>query len=244
MAIASGGSSGIDTGLAYKGLVTAIPGANQFTIPSFIGKGLGKFNGATGPYGAYVFRDAGGLGAAPQGEMQLITAFNSLTGTFTTAAFTVPVQIGDEIIIMNPSLADILVLAASPAPAQIALLHGVAPVTGFTTGNWNAGGIGGTPVCSIGAAGIRYKVHSLMIDISALGGNVTPILTININGANKKIFPAKAGLTFNVAAGDAPGIAIINGTFGIASALVVRVYSDAPGDDGTNINYEYFIEAM
>ena len=244
MAIASGGSSGIDTGLAYKGLVTAIPGANQFTIPSFIGKGLGKFNGATGPYGAYVFRDAGGLGAAPQGEMQLVTAFNSLTGTFTTAAFTVPVQIGDEIIIMNPSLADILIFAASPLLAQIGYLHGITPVTGFTNAAWNGGGVGGTLVCAIGAAGVRYKVHSLIIDITALGGNVTPMMYITVAGVLRKIFPPTAGTTFNVAAGDAPGIAIINGTFGIANQLQVRAYSDAPGDDLTNINYEYFLEAM
>ena len=244
MAIAVVGGAGIDTGLAYRGTVTAIPGANQFTIPSFIGKGLGKFNGAAGPYGAYVFRDAGGLGAAPQGEMQLITAFNSLTGVFTTAAFTAPIQVGDEIIIMNPSLADILVLAASPFPAQIGLLHGMVPVTGFTSAAWNGGGVGGTLVCAIGAAGVRYKVHSLIIDIAALGGNVTPMLYITVAGVLRKIFPPTTGTTINVAAGDAPGIAIINGTFGIANQLQVRAYSDAPGDDLTNINYEYFLEAM
>ena len=51
-------------------------------------------------------------------------------------------------------------------------------------------------------------------------------------------------MSFNVAAGDAPGIAVINGTFGIANQLIVSAYSDAPGDDGTNISYEYFLEAM
>ena len=242
MAIATGSSAGIDTGLGYKGIVTAIPGANQFILPGFVGKGLGKFDGVTNPYGVFVFRDAGGLGAAPQGELQLVTAFNSLTGLFTTLPFTAPIAIGDEILVVHPAIA--AALGITVGVAQIGYLHGMVPLSGFTTGNWNAGGVGGTLVCAIGAAGVRYKVHSLIIDITALGGNVTPMMYITVAGVLKKIFPPKAGTTFQVAAGDAPGIAIINGTFGIANQLRVMAYSDAPGDDGTNINFEYFVEQM
>jgi len=242
MAIASGGSAGIDTGLAYKGLVTAVPGANQFTIPSFIGKGLGKFNGLTGPYGAYVFRDAGGLGAAPQGEMQLVTAFNSQTGVFTTAAFTAPIQIGDEVIIMNPALADILTLAASPFPAQIGLLHGVAPVTGFMVANWFTGGE--TILFTVGAPAIRYKVHSLIVNLAATAGVFTLRMYISVAGVPTRIFPPTAGTTFSNGAGDGPGIALINGTFGIANVLTVTAQSALVADDGTALTYEYFLEAM
>lgn len=89
-------------GLFYSGTVTAVPGANQFTIPTLAGLGAGKFQGAMSPYAAFVFRDAGGLSALPQGEMQLITAYANATGTFTTMAFTAPVAVGDEILILNP----------------------------------------------------------------------------------------------------------------------------------------------
>ena len=100
MAVAVSGSFSADNGLAYKGIVTAIPTLNQFTIPTLARKGAGKFDGATNPYIAFVMRDAGGLGAAPQGETQVITAYDTVTGTFTTAAFTAPVTVGDEIIIV------------------------------------------------------------------------------------------------------------------------------------------------
>ncbi len=46
--------------------------------------------------------DAGGAGAAPQGETQDITAYNSATGVFTTNPFTAPgVGIGDDMIILK-----------------------------------------------------------------------------------------------------------------------------------------------
>lgn len=100
--IASGGSSG---GLAFYGTVDAVPGANQFTINSLAGLGAGKFNGANNPYFAFVFRDAVGAAAAPQGEQQPIVGYVTATGTFTTAAFTAAVAVGDEIIIFSPHIA-------------------------------------------------------------------------------------------------------------------------------------------
>ena len=91
--------------LAAAGVVTAIPGPQSFTIPTLAGLGAGKFVSATNPYSAFVVRDAAGLGAAPQGEMQVITAYNTLTGDFTTAAFTAPVDIADGILILHPAIA-------------------------------------------------------------------------------------------------------------------------------------------
>jgi hypothetical protein len=99
----------LSRGLFYKGTVTAVPGANQFTIPDLAGLGAGKFDGATNPYYAFVLRDAGGAAAAPQGEQQPITAYNTATGTFTTTAFTAAVGVGDEILIVSPYLAAIAI---------------------------------------------------------------------------------------------------------------------------------------
>ena len=111
------------SGLILQGVVTAVPGANQFTIPTLANLGAGKFDGATNPYYAFVLRDGGGAGLAPQGEQLPITAYNSATGTFTTAAFTVPVAVGDEILIINPALAHAIALGIMlnvPAPDAVA----------------------------------------------------------------------------------------------------------------------------
>ncbi|MDP2729133.1 MAG: hypothetical protein Q8O55_01465 [Dehalococcoidales bacterium] len=94
-------------GITLDGEVTAVPGAAQFTIPTLLGHGAGAFTDINAPWWVLVFRDAGGAGAAPQGEMQPITAYVTATGVFTTSAFTVAVGIGDHIIIMNPVLATI-----------------------------------------------------------------------------------------------------------------------------------------
>ncbi len=92
----------LNSGLSYRGTVTAVPGVNQFTIPTLAGVGTGAFVDTASPYKAFVFRDAGGAGAAPQGETQDITAYNSATGVFTTNPFTAPgVGIGDDMIILK-----------------------------------------------------------------------------------------------------------------------------------------------
>jgi len=91
-------------GLIYKGTVTAVPGANQFTIPGLAGLGAGKFDGANSPYSAFVFRDAAGAAAPPQGELAYVTAYDPLTGIFATDPFTAAVGVGDEILIVSPLL--------------------------------------------------------------------------------------------------------------------------------------------
>lgn len=96
-----GGASGI----SFYGVVTDVPGANQFTCPELAGLGDDKFLDLAGrPFHAYVYYDAGGAAAAPQGENRAITDYVSATGTFTTAAFSAPVAVGDQILIMHPFL--------------------------------------------------------------------------------------------------------------------------------------------
>ncbi len=95
-------------GLGYKGTVTDVPDANQFTIAGLAGIGAGALADSTLPYHAFVFRDNGGAGAAPQGEMKKILAYNSTTGNFTCSAFTAAVQTGDEVLIMHPRVAELL----------------------------------------------------------------------------------------------------------------------------------------
>ncbi len=111
--MAGGGGPGPapEEGLFYYGIVDTAA-APQFTISALAGLGAGKFNGPTNPYYAFVFRKGTGTGLAPQGEQQAVTAYATATGAFTTAAFTAPVAIGDEILIIHPSLAAALVVLA------------------------------------------------------------------------------------------------------------------------------------
>lgn len=102
LVIGGGGSPG----LCYYGIVTAVPGANQFTCAALLGLGDDKFLDLAGkPYQAYVLRDVGGAAAAPQGETRPITDYVSATGTFTTLSFSAAVAVGDEVLIMHPALA-------------------------------------------------------------------------------------------------------------------------------------------
>jgi len=122
-------------GLSYYGVVDAVPGANQFTIGSLAGLGAGKFDGATNPYYAFVLRDAGGAGAAPQGEQLPITAYVTATGVFTTVAFTAAVAVGDEILILHPDLAAALIIIADLAGkpnVQEIIIYPVAEDAGVT----------------------------------------------------------------------------------------------------------------
>ena len=57
----------------------------------------------------YVVRDSAGAGAAPQNEPpSQITSYTSSTGTFTHAAFTVPLAVSDEVIILQPTIGSVI----------------------------------------------------------------------------------------------------------------------------------------
>ncbi|MDD4985693.1 MAG: hypothetical protein PHQ43_07885 [Dehalococcoidales bacterium] len=217
-------------GLYYYGVVTDVPGANQFTIAALSGMGANKFIDLSGanPYYAFVFRDAGGGGAAPQAELRAITGYGTATGNFVAAAFTVPVAIGDEMLILHPSLARIFNSAGVPG------------TNGNLAANWQAAE---QTLCTVGAALTRYKVHNLTIGINALIGNITIRLYIDVNGVQRQIYPIPLATTFNVAT-DPPGIPIINSTFGIKNALRVTVQSDNIADNGAAVSYDYLLEAM
>jgi hypothetical protein len=68
---------------------------------------VGAFIDANTPWYAYCFRDAGGAAGAPQGEQKLVTGYTSATGLFTTEAFSVPIAVGDDMIIMSGRIAAI-----------------------------------------------------------------------------------------------------------------------------------------
>jgi hypothetical protein len=217
-------------GLCYRGIVTNVPGANQFTIAELAGLGGSSFIDLAGinPYYAFVKTIAAGTGAAPQGEAQAITGYATLTGNFTAGAFTVAVGIGDEVLIIHPFLAKILNLAGLPG------------TNGNLAANWQAAE---QTLVTIGAPLTRIKIHNLTIGINALAGNITIRLYTDVNGVERCIFPIPAATTFAVAT-DQAAIPVINGTMGFRNAVRVTVQSDNAGDNGAVVSYDYLIEAM
>lgn len=220
------GPDSINQGLVYYGVVTDVPVAGQFTIASLAGLGAGKFATVVPEYQyhAFVLRDGAGGGAAPQGESQPVTNYATNTGNFTANAFTVPVAIGDEILIIHPYL------------ARIMNFYGLPPVTGSTPGNWQAAEAN---IVQIGAANTKYKLHSLLLDINALVGTVTIRMYQQVVGVERRVYQQN----FTVAA-DGPGLWIVNGTVGIHEVLRVTAQSDNAGDNGQAIGYDYLLEAM
>jgi len=94
---------------------------------------------------------------------------------------------------------------------------------------------------SIGAVLTKYKLHSLILNISALtlGATITVKLFIDIIGTERKVYEQ----TFTQGT-DPDGLWIVNGTLGIHEVLRVEVQSDTPADDMLTIDYDYLIEAM
>ncbi len=216
-------------GLVYYGIVTAVPGANQFTIPGLAGLGAGKFASVIPQYAyqAFVFRDAAGGSAAPQGEAQAITGYATLTGNFSAGAFTVPVAAGDEILIIHPLLLPLLKLGGVPG------------TNGNLAANWFAAE---QDLITLGAANTRYKVHNLTIGINALVGNISIRMYTNVNGVERRIYPIPGDVIFEPAT--EPAVPVINSSFGIKNALRITVQSDNLADNGAVVSYDYLLEAM
>lgn len=217
---------GTNQGLVYYGVVTEIPAPNEFTIPTLAGLGAAKFIDMSGvaPYYAFVFRDAAGGGDAPQGEYQPVTNYGTGSGTFASNAFTVPLGIGDEILIIHPFLARVMNFAGLP------------PHVGSTPGAWQTAE---ADIVSLGAANVRYKLHSLLLDINALVGTVTIRIYQEVVGVERRVYQQP----FTVVA-DGPGLWIVNGTVGIHEILRVTAQSDNAADNGQAIGYDYMLEAM
>jgi hypothetical protein len=103
-AVSSAAWGSINSGVSFRGTVTADDPGVSFTIAGLAGQGVGAFTDANTPWYAYVLRDGGGAAAAPQGEVQKVTGYTSATGLFTTDAFTVAVATGDDIVIVSAAL--------------------------------------------------------------------------------------------------------------------------------------------
>lgn len=133
-------------------------------------------------------------------------------------------------------------LAASLGIVKVSTdkLAGETPASGSASKNWQSG-IGGRELVSIGANDTKYKLHSLVVNISALtlGATITVRLFMQVHGTERKVY--EQAFTQGT---DPDGLWIVNGTLGIHEALRVEVESNQAGDNGATIDYDYMLEAM
>ena len=90
-------------GLVYYGKVTTYTDTTHFKVSGLAGFGNDYFNN----FRVYVVRDAAGAGAAPQGQMQPVSDYVSSDGTFVHTAFTIPLAVNDEVLILHQRVAEI-----------------------------------------------------------------------------------------------------------------------------------------
>lgn len=91
--------------LSYHATVSIYTNVTTFAASSLAGYSDDYFN----DWYVYVVRDSAGAGAAPQGEPpSQISDYVSATGTFTHAAFTVPLAATDEILILHSTIGSII----------------------------------------------------------------------------------------------------------------------------------------
>ena len=173
-----------------------------------------------------------------KGAMSFVSATGviALQGT----GFSAQIKAGTIYRVLNISTVEIDVEAIK---VQTDKLAGEAPVVGTTNGKWKTGtgtsGETGADLVTIGANDTKYKLHSLLVNISALtaASTVTVKLFMQVKGTERKVYsqPFTQGT-------DPDGLWIVNGTVGIHEALRVEVESDT--DDDKDIDYDYMLEAM
>ena len=116
-------------------------------------------------------------------------------------------------------------------------LAGEAPGSGSTTADWQTGE---ADVVSIGASGIRNKIHDLTLSIHNLvGTQVTARLYKTVDGVERKVYEQKFSTTT-----DPEGLPIINGSWAIHDVLRVTLQSNNVADNGKAVDFDYMLEAM
>ena len=116
-------------------------------------------------------------------------------------------------------------------------LAGETPGEGSTTADWQTGE---ADVVSIGASGVRNKIHDLTVSIHNLAGTqVTARLYKTVNGVERKVYEQKFDTTI-----DPAGLPVINGSWAIHDVLRVTLQSNDAADNGKAVDYDYMLEAM
>ena len=100
-------------GLVFSGTVTTYMDTTHFKVASFPEYGNASDFGDNFFDGYYVYCiwDSDAAGAAPQGEKVAASGYTSADGTITHAVFTSPLAVGDEVMLVHPSVINSDVIA-------------------------------------------------------------------------------------------------------------------------------------
>jgi hypothetical protein len=208
----------INSGMVFRGVVSAANPGVSFTIGGLAGQGAGAFIDENTPWYAYVFRDAGGEGAAPQGETQQITGYTTASGLFTSNEFTEPVAVGDDVVIMSGRLATIPAILADTNELQ-GNQGDWATATGFATPNDVAQAHADTnsmlsSLSTLDAAGVR----------TAIG-----LASANLDTQIAAIPTTKTGYALSAAGNNAVADAYLDRTSGVETGVTPRQYMQRVG---------------
>jgi hypothetical protein len=126
---------------------------------------------------------------------------------------------------------------ANDIKSQTDKLAGETPGEGTTTADWQTAE---ADVVSIGASGVRNKIHDLTVSIHNLvGTQVTAKLYKTVNGIERKVYEQRFDTTI-----DPPGLPIVNGSWAIHGVLRVTLQSNDAADNGKAVDYDFMLEAM
>ena len=139
----------------------------------------------------------------------------------------------------------VILSAIEALEVKLDRLLGEVPVSDSATANWQSGiatsGETGADLVTIGANDVKYKLHSLVVNISALSaGAVTVIkLFMRVNGVERKVYHQSF-----IKGTDPDGLWLVNGPVGIHQAVRVELASNNAADNGQSVDYDYMLEAM
>jgi len=167
--------------------------------------------------------DAGGLGAAPQGEYRKITNWvNGASGTFTHEAFSVPLEVTDKVILIHESIYNSVVTLAVALSTNTKLAKPVANVVTDATIAEVVGIKEDAAVVTVSAVasivgyvkGILTNLNLVKVETDKIPATITKIDTINTNTTPKRqsVYPT---LT--------TGINVVAGASWVLSAAHVQV---------------------
>jgi len=190
-----------------------------------------------------------GSGVDAAYEDKGVESFDNVTGEIiVSAGFSAQIKQGTPFRVLNVSSGGVVSTLLNDIKTKTENLAGEDPVSDSVTANWNTAtgtsGESGEDLVVIGAAGVRHKLHSLLLDVSALtdGAKIRVKLFMKVNGVEKKIYDQE----FTVPTGTTPpntdGLWVVNGTVAIHDTLRVEVYSDT--SESKAITYTYMLEAM
>jgi len=191
-----------DYGLSFQGTVTGIVAPPKFQCTGLIGFGDDFFKG----YWSYVVWDDGGGGAAPQGEMLECTGYDSATGDFTVAAYTVAIAVGDKVLLIHPAIASLLNTTYGLSALKVLIDAIEAKVESTAVGRAQIAaatidldqGVGTYDLFTGDTEAVLLESLNIKLPTGAIGGTITGITIQTDDATPGVIIDAAAGAVANL----------------------------------------------